>query len=255
MCHADDVSFPSDRGGLTERVVIPMSDGALLPVVLQRPVGGHGAPIVLITDIYGPIEFYVGLAGDLADAGHPTLIPDYLDRAGPLESEDRETALGRARTLSQRRAVDDLRESVAWLGAQFPGAPRTGLLGFCLGGTLAWHAAAGDAESFAVVSFYGFPAGVPGRDQPPAPLDVVRELVGPQLALWGEEDYMDMGGVRRFCAEMAAHHDHFESHLYSGVGHGFLRGVAVGEPSAVDGWRRARAFFAAQLGDRAPARV
>jgi len=42
--------------------------------------------------------------------------------------------------------------------------------------------------------------------------------------------------VRRFCAEMASRRGDFASHIYPGVGHGFLCGLAEDEPAARDSW-------------------
>ena len=241
MCHPDQVSFPVGDDRAPEPVAIPVGGDRSLPGRLRRGDGGR-MPIVLLTDVYGPIAFYQGLARDLADHGCPTLIPDYLHAAGTLADGTRDEALERGRRLDQCASLGDLDVAVDWL-ARETGADRVGVLGFCLGGTLALDLAARRGD-LAVVTYYAFPEGFSGRNPAPAPIDVVDAIEGPVLAFWGEEDYIDVQGVRRFCGLLAARAADFAFEIYPGVGHSFLGGLAGDEPTAVSSWRRTRAFFA-----------
>jgi carboxymethylenebutenolidase len=252
VCHSSDASFPPERGKLTQTVAVPLPDGRELPAVLQSS-GQQTSAVLLISDIYGPTEFYRGLAGDLAEHGYATLVPDFLAAAGHLESQDRDAALNRSRHLDQRAALNDLIVSVDWLRSNAGGAElggRIGVLGFCLGGTLGLDMAA-EREDLAVVSYYGFPAGVPGKNPVAAPLEVADRIRGPVLAFWGEEDYMSMGPIHDFCQRLADRRDQSEYAIYPGVGHGFLGGLTSGDPAATESWDRSREFFATWLADPA----
>jgi carboxymethylenebutenolidase len=229
-----------------------MPDGRELPAVLQCSRQPTSA-VLLISDIYGPTEFYLGLAGDLAEHGHATLVPDFLAAAGHLASQDRDAALNRSRQLDQRAALDDLTVSVDWLRSHAGGAKlggRIGVLGFCLGGTLGLDMAA-ERKDLAVVSYYGFPAGVQGKNPVAAPIEVADRIRGPVLAFWGEEDYMGMGPVRDFCQRLASRRDQSEYTIYPGAGHGFLGGLTSGDPAAAESWDRSREFFVTRLADPA----
>jgi carboxymethylenebutenolidase len=241
VCHPDQVSFPAREDARAEPVALAVAADRELPCLFQ-PSDGGGMPVLLITDVYGPTAFYTGLARDLADHGFPTLIPDYLQRAGTLDSATRDEAIARGRRLDQRECLDDLFAAVDWLMGLWPG-DRVGVLGFCLGGTLALDLAARRAD-LAVVTYYAFPEGFDGRNPVPAPIDVADSIQGPVLAFWGEQDYIDLAGVRRFCAALAPRDTDFVYEIYPDVGHSFLGGLADGDETAVQSWRRTRAFFA-----------
>ncbi len=201
-------------------------------------------PVLLLTDIYGPTTFYQGLARDLADHGFPTLIPDYLRRAGACAPATRDEALSRGRLLDQRECLDDLDAAVDRL-MRLWSRDRVGILGFCLGGTLALDLAARRAD-LAVVTYYAFPEGFDGRNPAPAPIDVADTIQGPALSFWGERDYIDLAGVRRFCERLARRDVEFTFEIYPDVGHSFLGGLADGEETAAQSWKRTREFFAGQ---------
>jgi dienelactone hydrolase len=246
VCHPDQISFPVREDARPEPVAVAVADGRTLPCLFQ-PSDGGGVPVLLVTDVYGPTAFYQGLARDLADHGFPTLIPDYLRSAGTLADATRDEALARGRRLDQRECLDDLFAAVDWLmrlSSRDRPAERVGVLGFCLGGTLALDLAARRAD-LAVVTYYAFPEGFDGRNPVPAPIDVADSIHGPVLAFWGEEDYIDLAGVRRFCARLAPRDTDFAFEIYPDVGHSFLGGLADGDETAVQSWRRTRAFFAA----------
>ena len=244
MCHADHVSFPARDDAPPQPVVLPVGGNRTLEGLVQRSDGGGSMPVLLVTDIYGPTPFYQGLARDLADHGFPTLIPDYLRAAGTLDRPTRDEALARGRRLDQRACLDDLDAAVDWLTRLWPRV-RVGVLGFCLGGTLALDLAARRAD-LAVVTYYAFPEGFDGRNPVAAPIDVADAIQGPVLSFWGEQDYIDLAGVHRFCDRLARHDTDFAWEIYPDVGHSFLGGLADGDETAVRSWRRARAFFAGQ---------
>ncbi len=64
------------------------------------------------------------------------------------------------------------------------------------------------------------------------------------LSFWGEQDYIDLAGVRRFCEQLARRDTEFTFEIYPDVGHSFLGGLADDDETAVQSWRRTRAFFA-----------
>jgi dienelactone hydrolase len=245
VCHPDHAPPPVGSEVTPESVDVPVAGGRALDGVMQRS-DGSGLPVLLITDIYGPTAFYRGLARDLAGHGSPTLIPDYLQRAGSLGRGTRDEALARGRLLDQRECLDDLDAAADWLMRQTGrdrATDRIGVLGFCLGGTLALDLAARRSD-LAVVTYYAFPEGFDGRNPAPAPIDVTDAIEGPVLSFWGEQDYIDLAGVRRFCERLARRDTEFAFEIYPDVGHSFLGGLADDDETAVQSWRRTRAFFA-----------
>jgi carboxymethylenebutenolidase len=230
-------------------VSVPLPAAEQLPVELALPDRGQGPGVLLICDIFGRTPFYRHLTRRLADAGYTALLPDIFFREGELSEVTREAAFARREQLDEARALRDLHTAAEWLERhEAVGGARLGLLGFCLGGTLALDMCA-ERDGFAAACYYAFPSGLP-RSNAPAPLDVVDRIRGPVLAFWGDQDYIDMDEVARLGDAMAHHNKDYDAHLYPGVGHGFLRGLVEGgddHEAARDSWERTLLFFAQHL--------
>jgi dienelactone hydrolase len=253
MCHADGLGRQASRHIVRNDVTVPLPTGESMPGVVCHPAGSPARSILLISDIYGMTPFYLDVAGELADAGFAALVANYYFRLGELEELTREAAHARRSKLDEAQALRDLDATVNWLKVQF-GGPMSpvGLVGFCLGGTLALDLAVERAD-LAVVSYYGLVAGMGGATAVPAPLDVTDRINGPVLAFWGDEDHVvDMADVDRFARLMAAHRVDYEQTVYPGIGHGFLSGLAdesrKDHVSALESWRRTLEFFRQELG-------
>ena len=94
---------------------------------------------------------------------------------------------------------------------------RAGVLGFCLGGTLAYQVAVNATPDVAVV-YYG--AGVPDA------LDAADRITCPTVMHWGGADpYIPRERVDAVAAT-AARHDRIECHVHEGAGHAFENGFA-----------------------------
>lgn len=248
MCHADT---PAGRGPSADvrTVSVPLSHGEELPAELALPDSGQGPGVLLIVDIYGCTPFYQDLSRRLAAAGYLTLMPDIFFRDGELPEVTREAALARRERMDEARSLDDLLQAARWLEDRedVQGA-RTGLLGFCLGGTFALDMCA-ERDAFAAVCYYPFPKGM-ANFTAPVPLDLVDRVSGPMLAFWGDRDYIDADDIRRLEDEMHRHGRDYEAIIYPGGTHGFLRGlVEDGEETeaAKDSWERTLGFFAKRL--------
>lgn len=228
---------------------VPLPAGEQMPAELALPDRGQGPGVVIITDIFGRTPFYQHLGRRLADAGYVSLLPDIFFREGELSEVTREAAFARRDKLDEARALRDMLHAASWLEEhEALVGGRLGLLGFCLGGTLALDMCA-ERDGFAAVCYYAFPAGMPDSGAP-APLDVVDRITGPILAFWGDEDYIDMDEVRGLGDAMAEHDKDYDAVIYPGVGHGFLRGLTEGGSdgeAAHDSWERSLAFLARHL--------
>lgn len=248
MCHPDE---PAQQGPsvTTTDALLPLPEGEWLPAELAQPAPGQGPGVLLITDIYGGTSFYRHLHRRLADAGYTSLMPDIFFREGELGERTREAALARRARLDEGRALGDLLRAAEWLGQhEAVSGARLGLLGFCLGGTLALDMCA-ERDGLAAVCYYAFPSGMCGSNAP-APLDVVPDVTGPVLAFWGDEDYIDMDEIEKLRDMMAKHGRNYNAIIYTGVGHGFLSDLGGEQPggnAAHDSWRRSLAFFAQHL--------
>jgi carboxymethylenebutenolidase len=233
----------------SERIRTP--DGELAAHV-ALPAAGHGPGIVLLHEIYGLNDYVRDSAQRLAELGYVVLAPDLYWRTQPgleLNHDDAGTEAGMeaAQKLDGDAAVVDALAALAALRAM-PAVTdrRAGVLGFCLGGTLAYRAAVAGDPDVAVV-YYG--SGVPDA------LDAADQITCPMIMHWGGADPFIARERVDAVAAMAAGHDTIECHVHEGAGHAFdnHRSPRFHVPAArAAAWRLTAAFLARELpADRA----
>jgi carboxymethylenebutenolidase len=132
-------------GGMTGYLAIPAS-GSGPGVVLLQEIFGVNAHMRDVADLYAE-EGYVVLAPDLFHAMEQRVELGY-------DGADLEKAFGFYQRFDPESAVPDIAASVAALRARSECTGKVGAIGFCLGGKLAWLAAA-RAGVDAAVSYYG----------------------------------------------------------------------------------------------------
>ena len=140
------------------------------------PDSGNGPGLLLIQEIYGVSDYIRAVAEDLAALGYVVAAPDLFWRLQPGYQAAHDDA-GLASSLEMGSRFDvaqGVADSVAALGV-LAGLPQVdggiGIIGFCLGGSIAYLVAA-QTPLDAVISFYG--SAVPDQlgllDQITAPL-------------------------------------------------------------------------------------
>ncbi|MGY4782505.1 dienelactone hydrolase family protein [Rhodococcus opacus] len=227
--------------------------GGKMPATLYLPNTGKGPGISLLTDMYGPIPFYRAVASRLAAEGYVVLLSDYFFRQGRLPAETREEGFSRHSRSDEVTAIDDHAAAVSWLQRRPEVVQdRVGLLGFCLGGTIALNLCAAGANAVAVC-YYAFPFsfGNPCRRKAPRPIDIASEISAPVLSHWGDADYIPLSEIEAFGAAMRKFGHPYTERVYSGAGHGFLAGLVErsGDSSAAhESWELTQAFFSRHLG-------
>ena len=225
---------------------VPTSDGAMSAHV-ALPTAGSGPGIVLLHEIYGVNDYIRDSARRLAEHGYVTLAPDLFWRTQPgldLPNDDEGTKAGRAAMaqLDVPAAVGDAIAALAALRA-LPEVTdgRAGVLGFCLGGSIAWHVAADDDPDVAVV-YYG--SAIPGA------LDAADRITCPMIMHWGGADPFIPREQVDAVAAMAASRDNIECHVHEGAGHAFDNRFSerfyVPAASAA-AWEQTAAFLAREL--------
>jgi carboxymethylenebutenolidase len=131
---------------------------------LAVPPAGSGPGLVLWQEIFGVNEHIQAVAEQYALDGFVVLAPDIFWRQASrvclgYEGADRERAMVLMRGYAGPDSLADITASVAFLRArpelsQRAGGARVGSFGYCLGGRLAYLAAA-TAGVDAAVAFYG----------------------------------------------------------------------------------------------------
>lgn len=192
----------------TRNESVEVADGAFDAHVALPPSGG-GPGILLLQEIFGVNEFLRAKAADLADLGYVVLAPDVFWRVEPgVDLPHDESALQQGFGLVGRyNAEVDLATKSADLVAALRhlralpevGGRKVGVLGYCLGGFLAYLTAA-YGEPDACVSYYG--SGIADA------LDLASRIACPLLFHFGGKDpYIPMEQVEKIQTGFSARDD------------------------------------------------
>ncbi len=202
----------------TREETITGHDGHRLPGWLVLPDAGSGPGMVVCQEIFGISDYIKGVCERLAGLGFVALAPELYSRLGPglvFDERDRsnlQPALETGQKLDFAQAADDAVAALEHL-RRLPEVRdgRAGVIGFCLGGGLAYMvAAASDPE--VAVCYYG--SAIPGN------LDKAGDVTCPALFHFGEEDAYIPAEARDGVETAFAGRD-AEFHLHGGAGHAF----------------------------------
>ena len=157
-------------------------DGAAVPAYLARPSAAPawGLPtVVILHEWWGLTDHIKDVARRLAAEGFAALAPDLYARQGSQVTADPNEASSLMSALSGQQILRDLNAATTYLKTRpFVGAWRIGIVGFCMGGTLALNQAGHNSDLKAAVVFYGK---VP-------PIETFDYLLCPVLYHYAEQD-------------------------------------------------------------------
>lgn len=212
---------------------------------LALPPAGQGPGLLLFQEIFGVNEHIRAVAEQYALDGFTVLAPDMFWRQAPrvelgYEGEQRDRGRALMTALQPQQVLDDIAAGVAALRALPQCAGRTGAIGYCLGGRLAYLAAA-TAGVDAAVAYYG--GGIHGQ------LERASAIRCPvQFHYAGHDEHIPPAAVQQV-REAFAGRDGTEVHVYPGSMHGFncwARG-SYHAPSAALAHGRSLQFLARTL--------
>jgi carboxymethylenebutenolidase len=230
------------------------SSGGTLPVYDVEPDQPAESAIVVIQEAYGVNDHIEDVARRLASAGYRAVAPQLFHRDGvnalPYEFEAAKPHLANLTTQGIRA---DVEATLQHLEAHGFALPTVGIVGFCMGGSVAMLAASDHAFG-AAVTFYG--GGVSaGRFGIPALADLAPQLKAPWLGLYGDRDQtIPVDDIETLREEAAKAEVPTSLVRYPDAGHAFhcdARPANYHEPSAKDAWTRALDWFARYLQRRA----
>lgn len=226
---------------------IRMPDGAEMGAHLSLPQSGEGPGVLVLMEIFGVGGYIKRATERLAELGYVALAPDLYRRIEPgIELEHDEAGLGRAFETSQRLDPEGAVEDTVTALDALRRRPEVGgrpvaLLGFCLGGGLAYFAAAA-ADPDAAVCYYG--STIPGA------LEEAERISCPVLFHFGRDDpYIPVQDAERVCA-YAERREGWECHIQADAGHAFDNHDApmFSKPEAASrAWGLTREFLAQNL--------
>jgi len=153
---------------MAERVTFAARSGAEASGELVLPAGEGKAPaIVLLQEWWGVNDHIRSLLDRLAAAGFVALAPDLYH--GKTTKDP--TEAGRLMTeLDKPGAIEEIAGAVRYLTGHERSNGKVGVMGFCMGGALAFSAAAAIPEIGAAVPFYGIPSPAPDYARVNAPI-------------------------------------------------------------------------------------
>ncbi|MBA3311536.1 MAG: dienelactone hydrolase family protein [Nocardioidaceae bacterium] len=230
---------------MSERVSVP-TDAGEMSAYLWLPAGGTGPGLLLLQEIFGVSGYIQRRGADLAAAGYVVLAPELywrldataVDESAPSAIDD---AMGLAGRLDWGAAVGDAVAAFGQLRGRDEVRGGTGLVGFCLGGGLAFNVAAVHSPD-ALVSYYG--SSIPDL------LDLAPLVTVPSLHHFGLADaYIDHATVEQVRGAVAAEGRPAEFEVYEGANHAFDNDdFALHHPEASAlAWRRTLDFLGRTL--------
>ena len=220
-------------------------DAGEMDLHVWTPDAPPKAAVLLIQEIFGVGPYIRAVADRLAAAGYLVGAPDVFWRfarnweAGH-DQQGLDASIEQVGQLDFPAAVGDLCVALAHLGGQ-PGIEKApAVMGFCLGGTLAWAVAA-NAQPSVCVSYYG--SGVP------AMLGMIEQVSCPTLFHFGNEDaYIANEGVEAVGGAIAGREGFVLNVEHAG--HAFDNhesAIFYNESAAKAAWAKTMAFLSLYL--------
>jgi carboxymethylenebutenolidase len=249
----DDVNLPAGEQGAKARLDssprhgeyadVPVAGGTPVRTWVVYPERKDKAPVVIVIhEIFGLSDWVRGVVDQLAREGFIAIAPDLITGKGPngggtesVSSRDDVVKLVRELTPAE---VDARLNAVRTYGTKLSASNgKTATIGFCWGGATSFRYATVQPELNAAVVYYG--------SSPEA--SALASLKAPILGLYGADDARVTATIEPAAVELKKLGKSFESELYDGAGHGFLRAQSDREGAnrraAEKAWPRTIAFL------------
>ena len=209
----------------------------------------HGLPkgaVVVVQEAFGVNDHIKDVAERFAAEGYRAVAPHFFHRSGDpqIPYEDFDKAVEHMAQLTEEGIIEDLNAAYDHLHNDGFEDDRIAVVGFCMGGTVAFLEAYKRSLG-AAVTFYGGGI-VEGRFGAPALKDLGEDLKTPWLGLYGAQDQgIPVEQVEMLREAVGSAPVETEIVIYPDAGHGFHCDArsAYHEPSARDAWSRTLAWL------------
>lgn len=257
---------------------IKTHDGTDMRVFTAKPDDGKEHPAVLVVmEIWGLTDFIRDVCRRLAENGYEALAPHLYSRKEQVDvfteenimdamrpfwnlpaekrgdqeavqeimskaSENSRTIVNGImfnRQATEKDMVLDLEAAYRYLMGDRDNSLR-GVVGFCLGGGLAFQLST-QVPFGASVIFYG---------ANPRNIDDLAGIKGPVLGLYAGEDGSINGGLPELLENVVKHRTDFEMKIYPGTYHAFFNhtSMSYSKEASDEAWLRMLHFYSAHLG-------
>jgi carboxymethylenebutenolidase len=192
------------------------SNGSMASGYLAKPATGSGPGVLVIQEWWGLDSGIKEMADRLAAAGFVALAPDLYH--GELAAHDEmDKASHLMQSLPPDRAGRDMSGAVDYLASHNAVTSKgIGVVGFCMGGMLAFIIAANRPDKVkAVVPFYGFPQG-------PAEPDWSTLAASISGHMAEHDDYFAPAAARALETKLRGMGKNVTLKVHPGTGHAFM---------------------------------
>jgi carboxymethylenebutenolidase len=192
-----------------QMITLTAEDGHSFGAYRAAPAGKPKAGLVVIQEIFGVNHHIKNVTDGFAADGYVALAPAIFDRAEPgFETGYQPADIERGRAVRGKIDIVDMVKDVrAAVGALKAEGLKVSVVGYCLGGTLAWLAATRIDGLSCAVSYYGGGVAETAAEKPRCPV----------VFHFGETDQSIPPDHH---AKIRAAHPTLPMHIYP-AGHGF----------------------------------
>ena len=234
--------------GKGKYIKVRSRDGKLFRGYLAVPAGRKGPGILLCQEIFGINDHMREVADQYAEEGYFVLAPDLFHRLEPdvelgYEEEDMKRAFDFYQRFDEDKAAGDVKSAVGTLRRIKGCDGKVAALGYCLGGKLAYLAAA-RAGVDAAIGYYGVYIEKNLRES--------KKIKCPLLLHFaGNDRFVPPSAVKKIQKGLAKLAE-FESYVYPGSDHAFncKERPAYDKPASGMAYSRTIAFLRRHLGPR-----
>jgi carboxymethylenebutenolidase len=193
-----------------EKLTLTAEDGQKLSAYKATPAGTPRGALVVVQEIFGVNQHIRNVTDGFAKDGYVSLAPALFDRVEPgFETGYTPADIDKGRAVRGKLGWDlmvmDLRAAVNELRKT---GLNVGVVGYCMGGTMAWLAATRIDGVAGAVGYYGGGIADTATEQPRCPV----------LLHFGETD---ASIPPEHWERIKKAHPNLPVHVYQGAGHGF----------------------------------
>jgi carboxymethylenebutenolidase len=197
------------------------------------PAGAAKGGMVVIQEIFGVNHHIRAVCDRLAGEGYAAVAPALFDRTErDFECGYGEDDMAKAFTFIANPDFGAMLRDTQAAIDELKGVGPVGIIGFCLGGTVAFAASAELSGLSAAVCYYGGFIAKMADEKPKCPV---------QMHFGATDSYIPMSDVETIKTKQPQ----AEVYVYQGAGHGFHcdERASFHEPSAKLAWQRSMAFL------------
>jgi carboxymethylenebutenolidase len=195
-------------------------DGGSIRAFVEHPPSGKGPVVVVLHEVFGLNADMRASCRELADHGFLAVVPELFWRQergvdlSPRTPSDIDKAIALYEIYDRDQGAEDIAD-VMEFAATIPGASgKVGLVGYCLGGLMAYLVSARHGADAAVAYYPGMAENyLSEADKIQSPL---------MIHLGGDDEYISQGAQRSVSGAVAAN-PAVLIHAYPGCGHAFAR--------------------------------